>query len=93
MGRGASRERGVRGGGRRTGGNAEGKHGGNAEGKRGRNTQSARKSGGRHAESTWQERGRTKGSGGARGGVRNVASADVRVLRWRFFVFLRLEID
>ena len=78
MGRGASRERGVRGG-RRTGGNAEGKHGGNAEGKRGRNTQSARKSGGRHAESTWQERGRTKGSGGARGGVRNVASADVRV--------------
>ena len=81
MGRGASRERGVRGG-RRTG----------AKGKRGRNTQSARKSGGRHAESTWQERGRTKGSGGARGGVRNVASADVQSPALEIFC-LFLEID
>jgi len=84
MGRGASRERGVRGG-RRTGGNAEGK--------RGRNTQSARKTGGRHAESTRQERGRTKGSGGARGGVRNVASADSEsVLRRCLILDLDLSI-
>jgi hypothetical protein len=90
MGRGALRERDVRGGGETR---AEMRRASTLEMRRARGGATrARKSGGRHAESTWQERGRTKGSGGARGGVRNVASADVSCAG-DFLSYLRDRLD